>query len=356
MQKQLPKLIIILGPTASGKTELGIRLAKKFDGEIISADSRTIYKEMDIGTAKPRPNPALFEKELNMSGRVQALIIQGIPHYMIDIVSLNQEFTVAQFKQRAQKIISDIHKRKKIPFLVGGTMLYIQTLVDNFTIPRVPPDTKLRKKLESIITRKGLEHVYNQLITLDPGAKDFVQYQNPRRIIRALEVCIKTKKPFSQLRKKGKPLFNTLQIGIYTDREKLYKRINMRVDSMVDKGLIQEVKNLYQKYPHNRVLANTICYQEFSPYLSRGLHPRNDKGVKNDTSSVISQTPSVFPRGERDDKKGEREGELLKTIEEIKKNTRHYARRQTTWWKSDKRIHWIQNYTQAQKLVSTFLR
>ncbi|MDA2922802.1 tRNA (adenosine(37)-N6)-dimethylallyltransferase MiaA, partial [Patescibacteria group bacterium AH-259-L07] len=321
--KQLPKIIVILGPTASGKTELGIRLAKKFDGEIISADSRTIYKEMDIGTAKPPTtfdSPHHFLKKSGggkvVGGKTKKLLmVDNIPHYMIDIVSLSQEFTVAQFKQRAQKIISDIHKRKKNPFVVGGTMLYIQTLVDNFTIPRVPPDTKLRKKLESMITRKGLEHAYNQLITLDPGAKDFVQYQNPRRIIRALEVCIKTKKPFSQLRKKGKPLFNTLQIGIYTDREKLYKKIDKRVDSMVDKGLVQEVKNLYQKYPNNLVLANTICYQEFSVYLK-------NEPLKTDLGTA---SPKI--------------------IEEIKKNTRHYARRQLTWFKKDKKIYWIQNYT-----------
>lgn len=319
--KKLPKLVVILGPTASGKTDLGIRLAKKFDGEIISADSRTIYKEMNIGTAKPLP---IKNEECRMKN--DNIIIDKIPHYMINIVNLNREFTVAQFKNNAIKIISDIHNRKKIPFVVGGAMLYIQALVNNFAIPRVFPDKTLRKQLQNTIENKGLEFMYNQLITLDPGAKDFVQYQNPRRVMRALEVCIKTKKPFSSLRKKGKPLFNTLQIGIHIERKKLYSRINARVDAMIEKGLVYEVKNLYQKYPHNLVLANTICYQEFLPYVEIGS-----------TS-------------------GDLEAASPKIIEEIKKNTRHYARRQLTWWRKDKSIHWIQNYTQAQKLVSQFLR
>lgn len=297
-QKVKKPLIVILGPTASGKTAISLKLAKKINGEIVAADSRTIYKGMDIGTAKP----TLEEKK-------------GIPHYMIDIVKPDQEFTVAQFKQKAVKIIRDIQKRGKIPFLVGGTGLYISSIVDNLQIPRVPPDKKLRKKLEKQIAKYGLDKLWKKLIKLDPEAKKFVQKENPRRVIRALEVIYKTKKPFSQLRQKGQPLFNVFQIGIKMPRQILCQRINQRVDLMIKQGLVKEVENLLKKYPSDLPAMSGIGYHEIIKYLQDQIS-------------------------------------LEEAIELIKRDTRRYARRQMTWFKRDKRIKWVKNYQQAFSLVT----
>jgi tRNA dimethylallyltransferase len=298
MKNSKAKLIVICGPTASGKTKISLRLAKVFSGEIIAADSRTIYKGMDIGTAKP----TLEEKK-------------GTPHYMIDIVRPDQEFTMAQFKQKAVKIIRDIQKRGKIPFLVGGTGLYISSIVDNLQIPRVPPNKKLRKKLEKQIAKYGLNKLWKKLIKLDPEAKKFVQKENPRRVIRALEVIYKTKKPFSQLRQKGQPLFNVLQIGVKMPQEKLEQRINQRVDLMIKQGLVKEIEKLLKKYSPDLPAMSGIGYHEIIKYLQGQIS-------------------------------------LEEAIKLIKQDTRRYARRQMTWFKRDKRIKWVKNYREAFSLIT----
>ncbi len=308
MKNRKPKLIVILGPTASGKTGMSLKLAKKFKGEIISTDSRAIYQGMDIGTAKPK----------GIRSIKHSIIVRGIPHYLIDVVRPDQEFNVGQFKQKAIKIIKDIRRRKKLPFLVGGTGLYISSIVDNLEIPPVVPDKKLRKKLEKMMDKYGLNYLWRRLIRLDPGAEKFVQQKNSRRIIRALEVCLKTKKPFSKLRKRGRPLFNMLQIGVKLPREALYKRINQRVDKMIEAGLVKEVKKLTKKYSLNLPSMSGIGYQEIILYLQNKIT-------------------------------------LLEAIDLIKKNTRHYTRRQISWFKRDKRIKWIKNYNQAERLITNFL-
>jgi tRNA dimethylallyltransferase len=311
----LKPLIVILGPTASGKTDLAIKLAKKFNGEIVCADSRTIYQGMDIGTAKPVP------KIRNSKSKIRnGYIIKGVSHYLIDIVKPNQNFTVAQFKKMAIKIIKDIQQRKKIPFLVGGTGLYISAIVDNLEIPAVRPDKNLRKKLESQAKKYGSDYLYKKLIKLDPEAKNFIQKENLRRVIRALEVCLKLKKPFSQLRKKGGPLFKILQIGIKIPRKKLYQRINQRVEQMIKMGLVDEVKKLSKKYSLNLPSMSAIGYREIGLYLQNKIS-------------------------------------LNQAIELIKKNTRHYAKRQMTWFKKDKRIHWLSanNFQKIQKLIKKFI-
>ncbi len=295
------KLIVICGPTACGKTGLSLELAQKYDGEIISADSRTIYQDMNIGTAKPS-----LEERLK------------IPHYLIDIIQLDQEFTVAQFKQRALSVIYEILRRYKVPFLVGGTGLYIRSIVDNLDIPAVPPDQKLREKLEKKIVKHGLDYLWKKLIKLDPDAASFVQRQNPRRIIRALEVCIKTKKPFSLLRQKKESLFNILQIGIKVNKKELIQRINQRTEQMIKQGLVEEVKELVKKYPSDVLVLNTIGYQEIISYLQNEI-------------------------------------KLDEAIDLIKKKSWQYARRQMTWFKKDKTIKWIENTKEAEKLVKNFL-
>ncbi|MBU2473010.1 tRNA (adenosine(37)-N6)-dimethylallyltransferase MiaA [Patescibacteria group bacterium] len=293
----LKKLIIILGPTASGKSDLAIKLAKEFNGEIISADSRQIYKEMDIGTAK------VTKKEMD-----------NIPHYLINIINPNQEFTLAQYKKLAVKTIKDIQKRNKLPFLVGGTGLYIQSIVDNLQIPEVVPDKKLRDKLENQTNQK----LYNQLKKLDPESLKVININNKRRMIRALEVCLSTKKSFSQQRKKGKPLFNILQIGIKPNKKTLERKINQRADKMIQAGLIEEVKNLIKKYGHKPYSMSGIGYKEIISYLEKKIS-------------------------------------LDKAKELIKIHTRQYARRQMSWFRRDKKIKWIKTYLEAKKIIRDFI-
>lgn len=321
--KKLPKLIVVLGPTASGKSELALKLAKKFNGEIVSADSRQIYREMDIGTNKIQKTKIKNQKyKLKIKNRqIQKLYygkIDGIPHYMIDIVNPDQEFTLAEYKDKALKVIDNIVKRKKIPFLVGGTGLYIQAVIDNLEIPRVPPNKILRKKLEKELKEKGLDFLWKKLILLDPKADDIVQKENPRRVIRALEVCVVSGKPFSSQLKKGKPQFNVLQIGIKIPRKKLYKKIDERVDQMIKQGLINETKKLTKKYSLNLPSMSGIGYKEISDYLLQ-------------------------------------KQALGKAIQKIKYRTHRYARSQESWFRRDRRIKWIKNYREAERLMKKFL-
>ncbi len=298
---RLPKIICIVGPTASGKSGFGIKLAKKFNGEIISVDSRQIYKEMNIGTGKVRPEE-----------------MDGIKHYMIDILKPNQGFTVAQYKDMAEEIIDYILKRNKLPILVGGTGLYMQAIVDNFSIPRVVPDKKLRAKLE----KQDIKILWKKLLKLDPGAKKVVQKENKRRIVRALEVCLKTGKPFTEQTKKRKPKYNVLQIVIKVPREKLYKRIDKRVDQMIKDGLVDEVKKLTKKYSWKWPAMSGIGYGEFKGEINR----IKDKEI------------------------------LDEIIQQIKYHSHQYAKRQESWFKRDKKIKWVKNYKQAETLAKKFLK
>jgi len=283
------KLIVILGPTASGKSKIAIKLAKKFNGEIISADSRQIYKEMNIGTAK------ITKKEM-----------ENIPHHLINIIKPNQEFTLADFKKRAIKIIKNIQKRNKIPFLVGGTGLYIQTIVDNLQIPEVKPNKKLRLKLE----KETNQELYNQLKKIDPEALKIININNKRRMIRALEVYSSTGQKFSKQKTKKPALFDVLQIGLKQDNKILDKRIIKRIDQMIKDGLVKEVKKLIKKYGAKPYSMSGIGYKEIS---------------------------------------------LGETKELINIHTRQYARRQMSWFRRDKKIKWIKNYQEAKKLIQNFL-
>ncbi|OGZ31800.1 MAG: tRNA (adenosine(37)-N6)-dimethylallyltransferase MiaA [Candidatus Niyogibacteria bacterium RIFCSPLOWO2_12_FULL_41_13] len=295
------KIIAIVGPTSSGKSALAVKLAKKFRGEIVSADSRQIYKGMDVGTAKPT------KKELKI-----------VPHYLIDIKNPNQNYTLSQYKNDAIKAINKIIKRGKIPFLAGGTGLYIDAVIDNLEIPQVKPNQKLRKKLEKEIETKGLKYVFDKLVSLDPESAYIIDPNNPRRVIRALEITLLTNKPFSQQRKKGEPLFHTLKIGLALPPEKLQERINKRVDLMLKNGLLKEVKNLLIKYGSKPIAFDAIGYREIIDYF-RGKIPREE------------------------------------VINLIKKNTWRFAKRQMTWFKRDKNICWIDSEKQAEKLARRFI-
>jgi tRNA dimethylallyltransferase len=296
------KLIVILGPTASGKSELAIKLANKLGGEIVSADSRQIYKDMDIGTAKPTKK----EREI-------------VKHHLIDIKKPNQHYTVAEYKKESIKTINKIIKSGTIPFLVGGTGLYIKAVVDNLEIPRVRPDWKLRQKLERKIEKEGLKNVYQELIKADPEAIYIVDSNNTRRVIRALEIAIKTKKPFSQQREKGKPIFNVLEIGLNLDKKNLIGNIKKRTAKMIKMGLVKEIKNLIKKYSKNLPTFDAIGYREIIDYLEQKIT-------------------------------------LPEAIENINKNTWHFVRRQMTWFRKDERIKWVNNQKEAEKLLKEFLK
>ncbi len=308
------KLIVVVGPTASGKTALAAKLAKRFNGEIINADSRQIYKGVNIGTAKPKGS---WSRVKGQGSRVY--LYKGIRHYLIDFLEPYQRFNVAQYKRLALQAIKAIHSRKKLPILTGGTGLYIKTVVDNLNIPRVPPQPALRRKLEKQMQKTGLKLLYRKLIKLDPEAAYIVDPDNPRRVIRALEITLTTKKPFSQQRNKGKKLFEILQLGIRISPTKLKQRINLRTEQMIKKGLLKEVRMLVKKYGPDQTAFDAIGYREIISYLYRQLT-------------------------------------LKEATELIKRNTRDYARRQLTWFKKDKRIHWIKAPKQAEKLISNFLK
>jgi tRNA-2-methylthio-N6-dimethylallyladenosine synthase len=271
-----PKLVVVLGPTASGKTDLAVSLAKQFNGELISADSRMIYKGMDIGTNKPKE-----------------------PHQMIDIVSPDEDFNVALYKKMAVEKIKEIQEKGKLPILVGGTGLYIKSIVENLDFPAIKADKKLRKELE----KKTAEELFKMYQKIDKKGAEIIDRNNKRRLIRAIEVCLSTNESFFKERK-GEQLFNVLQIGIKVDKEELEKRISKRVDLMFKQGLEKEVKKLYKKYGFKIYPMQTIGYQEWQDYF-KGLISKEE--VK----------------------------------ERIKINTFNFAKRQMTWFKKDKTIKWI---------------
>ena len=294
------KLIVILGPTASGKTDLSIKLAKRYNGEVVSADSRQIYKGMDIGTAKP-------------------LELENIDHWLLDIKNPNQNYTVAEYKKDAIKAIKNIQKRGKLAILVGGTGLYIKAVAENLDIPKIEANPLLRKKIEKEAEKFGLDYVFQKLIKLDPEAAYIIDSKNPRRVIRALEITLLTKKPFSQQRKIGKPLFDVLEIGISVPNEKLKEKINSRVDEMIKNGLIEEVEKLVKKYDAGQQAFDAIGYREIIDFLNKKIT-------------------------------------LEQAAEAIKINTWHYAKRQMTWFKRDKKINWIKDFKKSEKLVKQFIK
>lgn len=306
----LPKIIAIVGPTASGKTELGIALAKKFNGEIVSADSRQIYQKMNIATDKP-------VGEWRRHGRHKAYFVEAVPHYLMDIIDPGKNYTVADFKSAAIRICRDISARGKLPIVVGGTGLYLWSLIDNLDIPAIAPNKNLRRSLES----KGLDELARLLRQLDPAGARKIDLKNPRRVIRALEVQIITGASFSSQRKKGAPLFDVLQIGLHWPKEILLKRIEERCDSYIKRGLLEEVSGLTkQKYGWDLPSMSTLGYRQIGYYL----------------------------RGEMS---------LEQALATLKKDTKNYAKRQITWFKRDQRIKWIEGSDpkKAEELVEKFL-
>lgn len=290
MEKKQP-LIAVVGPTASGKTAVGIELAKEYNGEVISADSMQIYKGMDIATAKP-------DKEE----------MQGIPHHLISELEPTSSFSVAEYVKLAQQKIEDIAARGKLPILVGGTGLYVSSLIDNINFDNAITDGSVRRKLTEEAECIGNEAMLERLREIDPKAAEKIPAANLVRIIRALEVYEVTGIPFSrhkELNRMQDSLYNSCMIGLtYKDRSVLYDRINRRVDIMLEKGLIEECRTVYE----NKKLGTAcqaIGYKEFIPYFD-GVKPKEE------------------------------------CIDKIKQYSRNYAKRQLTWFRRDERIQWVE--------------
>ena len=249
------KLVAIIGPTGIGKTKLAIQLGLRFNGEIINADSRQIYRYMDIGTAKPS------KKEL-----------ASVPHHLVDIIEPNQEFSVPEYQKLANDAIHDIQSRGKVPFLVGGSGLYIWAVLEGWVVPKVAPDVTYRRELEKKAEIGQAAELYQELQQIDPAAAEKIDPHNIRRVIRALEVNKTADKSFSQLQKKQPPPFQSLIIGLTADRKELYRRADDRVDNMIKQGFVDEVNSLLKNgYSTDLPAMSSIGYREIGQYLGGEL-------------------------------------------------------------------------------------
>ncbi len=293
------KVIVIVGPTASGKTSASINVAKRINGEIISADSMQVYREMDIGTAKVTKEEA-----------------EGIKHYLIDIVNPDEVFNVTKYKELAEKAIEEILAKGKIPVIVGGTGLYVSTLINGIEFAEVGEDIEFRKQMAALAEEKGPAFLHDELKKIDPDAADTIDMNNIRRVIRALEIFKLTGKTKTQLdiesRKEVK--YDYRVYGIDTPREELYNRINVRVDKMFEEGLLEEVKNVIGKYNISSTAIQGLGYKEVIEYING-----------NATYDEM--------------------------IEKLKMETRRYAKRQLTWFKAEKQINWYPLNEIADKIV-----
>lgn len=297
-------IYVIGGPTASGKSKLAVELAKKINGEIISADSMQVYKDMNIGTAK-----------------INTEEMCGIKHYLIDIISPEKRYSVSNFKKDAEKAIETILSKGKTPIIVGGTGLYIDSLIYGIKFQDEKIDEEYREKLNKIAEEQGLENLYNQAQQIDPEAMKKISKNDKKRIIRVLEIYHKTGKTKTELEKESRkvnPKYNYKVYAITMDREKLYKRINNRVDEMLQKGLINEVKEILKKYNHFPTAMQGLGYKEVVEFLE-------NKTTENEM------------------------------IEKIKKETRHYAKRQLTWFKKNKETEWLNGEESIEKNIGKIL-
>jgi len=248
---KLPPLIIILGPTAVGKTKLSIELAQRLNGEIIGADSRQIYRYMDIGTAKPSP-----EEQAQ------------VPHHLVDIIEPDYNLTVAEYQDLAYKTINSLHRQNKLPFLVGGTGQYLSAVAEGWSIPRVPPNPEIRAELEAFVVEHDAKALHEQLQLVDAISAEKIHPNNVRRVIRALEVYKVTGEPISKLQVKKPPSYRILTYGLKLDRDILYPRADKRVDNMIEQGFIEEVQTLLDS-GYNRSLPSMtgLGYLEIAEHL-----------------------------------------------------------------------------------------
>lgn len=283
-----PHVLVIVGPTAVGKTALGVRLAEVFAGEIISADSRQIYRRMDIGTAKPTAEE-----------RARAV------HHLIDIVDPDYNFTLTEYQDAAYATIADVRARGKLPIIVGGTGQYVTATLEGWQVPDVPPDLRLRDELEAYAAAHGAEALFARLAALDPGSVGLVDPRNVRRVIRAYEVTIVSGTPFSQQRRRAAPGWATLEIALTMDRARLDARAEARIDTMIDRGLLDEVRGLHAMgYDWRLPSMSGLGYAQLGDYL----------------------------RGECT---------FAEAVYQFKADTRLFIRRQYTWFRKHGAVRWV---------------
>jgi len=299
---QHEKIIIIIGPTASGKSELAVKLAKEFKGEIISADSRQVYRQLDIGSGKV---PGRWQG----SGKNRRFMYKGIAHYGIDIVDPKKTVSVAQFQRVATKALRDIRRRGKLPIICGGTAHWVDAVVYDQKFPRVQPNLKLRAQLE----KKSVPQLYAQLKQLDPVRAKNIDRRNPRRLIRALEIVLTTGQAIPKLEQTSR--YHALWIGLKPAQTTLYKKIDQRLKGWFKQGLLQEVENL-----HQQGLSWTRVEQFGLEYKAVALYLQN----KIDRAEMLRQSSSSI---------------------------KHYAKRQMTWWKRNPDINWIRSERQLPKIL-----
>ena len=323
--KPLPKIIAVVGTTASGKSALAMQIAKDFNGEIISVDSRQIYKDMDIGTNKDAGDMRVIRREQMPSVPLpadcpvsladvltQVYHVNDIPNYFISVVRPDQTLTLAHMKALVDGVIADIVSRGKVPVLVGGTSLYTTAIVNNWQIPDTQPDTTLRAELQALTTPE----LVKRLKAVDPARVQTLDIRNRRRLFRAIEIAEYGQQGKAQV--EGEKTYNALLIAPLVKKDVLYKRINDRVDAMVSAGLIQEVKAVGEKYGYDCVAMTGHAYQQIGLYLQGKM-------------------------------------QLAGALELSKKVTRAYAKRQLTWWKKYGPVTWVAGYDDAKSVVKSFL-
>lgn len=300
-----PTVIVIGGPTASGKSNLAVELAKKINGEIISADSMQIYRDMNIGTAK-----------------ITKTEMQGIPHYMLDIVSPEERYSVSAYKKKAEKAIEEILAKGKVPIIVGGTGLYIESLIYGIEFQEEEIDEEYRQKLNNIAETEGLYKLYQEAQKIDPKAMEKISPNDRKRILRVLEIYHKTGKTKTEQEaesRKGEIKYNYKVFAINWNREELYRKIEQRIDKMIEDGLIQEVQAIREKYNKFPTAMQGLGYKEVVEYLEHKITKEE-------------------------------------MLEKLKKETRHYAKRQLTWFRKYKEITWLEGENDININLDTIIK
>jgi tRNA dimethylallyltransferase len=304
----LKQLIAIVGPTGIGKSRLALHLAALYNGEIVSADSRQVYRYMDIGTAKPSPEE-----------------MASIPHHLINVVNPDGAFSLAQYQELANQAIENIFQRGRLPFLVGGSGLYVKAILEGMQIPRVSPDRDFRYNVEENANEQKIDELYQELVRVDPDAAAKIDRRNVRRVIRALEVHTKARKPFSELGQKLPPAFDSLIIGLTADRPFLYRIVDRRVDEMMERGFTREVENLTK-----------MGYDLTLPAMSGIGYRQVGQMIKGE----ITQDAAV---------------------QKIKTETHRFIRHQYAWFHlDDEKIHWFdierQGDSEIEKALTEYLK
>ena len=282
-------MVAVVGPTGVGKSGLALKLALTCGGEIVNADSRQVYRGMDIGTAKP-----------DLDERA------AVPHHLYDIVDPDGEFSLALYLRQVEDVLADIGRRGKVAFLVGGSGQYVWSVLEGWQVPTVAPQPELRSSLEAEVAASGIDGLYQELERIDPVAAGRIDPRNVRRVVRAIEVCRVTGRRFSELGQKTPPSFPSFVIGLTAERAELYRRIDLRVDWMIEQGLVAEVEGLLRKgYGLDMPAMSSLGYKQIGALL----------------------------KGEMD---------LETTVQQVKNETHRFARQQYAWFRlNDKRIHWL---------------